>query len=415
MIKQITVFEIYNLDTKETFYVQNKEQFCFEHNLTRRLLDRTRTGERTHHKRYVLRPKKLQFIESDDGDKYIYNTNIKGYVIPIIENKKSDEELLDKELTVANQKIQRLQDQLRIVRKINREQNRQMSITDDFVDAVVDILSHKKFGNKHQIIKKESDSNKSMIIQLSDLHLGKVVDLEHNKFNFGVATRRLLNYVYKIKEYAEAFSINNATIVFTGDIFNLDSHFDSLLTNEDNRANSFVIGLDILSYFLDSLSKHINLSCIGVVGNESRIRTSEYQSNNDRIASNNFDSLLFKILKRTHKNINWIGECDKLNDVIKIKDKNIAICHGDKIKHTKDDVLKFKLRMMEQINDKIDYVIFGHIHSTLITPTFSRSGSLVGADEYSSNALNISESRATQNMYIIDKDITAIEIKLQDL
>lgn len=412
MSKSIMVFEIYNIDTKETFYVQNKEQFCFEHNLTRRLLDRTRAGERTHHKRYVLRQIKYQFIESEDGDRFLYGSNIRGYVIPVVEQKKSDEELLDKELAVANKKIQKLQDQVRILRKINREQNRQMSITDDFVDEVVNILQYKKFGNKNEVIKKDINSNKSMIIQLSDLHLGKVVDLEHNKFNFGMATTRLLNYVYKIKEYSEALSIDNAIVVFTGDIFNLDSHFDSLLTNEDNRANSFVIGLDIISYFLDSLSKHLKLSCIGVVGNESRIRTSEYQSNNDRIASNNFDSLLFKILKRTHKNINWIGECDKLNDVIKVKDKNIAICHGDKLKHTKDDILKFKLRMMEQINDKIDYVIFGHIHSTLITPNFSRSGSLVGADEYSSNALNISESRASQNIYIIDKEITAIEIKL---
>lgn len=412
MSKSIMVFEIYNIDTKETFYVQNKEQFCFEHNLTRRLLDRTRAGERTHHKRYILRQGKRQFIESEDGDKFLYGSNIRGYVISVVEQKKSDEELLDKELTVANKKIQKLQDQVRILRKINREQNRQMSITDDFVDEVVNILQYKKFGNKNEVIKKDINSSKSMIIQLSDLHLGKVVDLEHNKFNFGMATTRLLNYVYKIKEYSEALSIDNAIVVFTGDIFNLDSHFDSLLTNEDNRANSFVIGLDIISYFLDSLSKHLKLSCIGVVGNESRIRTSEYQSNNDRIASNNFDSLLFKILKRTHKNINWIGECDKLNDVIKVKDKNIAICHGDKLKHTKDDILKFKLRMMEQINDKIDYVIFGHIHSTLITPNFSRSGSLVGADEYSSNALNISESRASQNIYIIDKEITAIEIKL---
>lgn len=412
MSKSIMVFEIYNLDTKETFYVQNKEQFCLEHNLTRRLLDRTRSGERTHHKRFVLREGRFQFLEDKNGDKILYGTEKIGYIVKITgERKKTNEEIMDKELTTAYKTIQRLQDQLRIVRKINREQNRQMSITDDFVDEVVNILSYKKFGNINNIIKKEY-SNKSMIIQLSDLHLGKVVNLEHNKFNFRVATERLMDYIYKIKEYSEAFSIDNATVIFTGDIFNLDSHFDSLLTNEDNRANSFVTGLDIISYFLESLSKHLKLSCIGVVGNESRIRTSEYQSNNDKIASNNFDSLLFKILKRTHKNINWIGECDKLNDVIKIKDKNIAICHGDKLKHTKDDVLKFKLRMMEQINDKIDYVIFGHIHSTFITPNFSRSGSLVGADEYSSNALNISESRASQNIYIIDDEITAIEIKL---
>ena len=118
------------------------------------------------------------------------------------------------------------------------------------------------------------------------------------------------------------------------------------------------------------------------------------------------------MLKRTHRHVEWIGDCDKLNDVIKVKGKNILLTHGDKIKHTKDEIQKLKYRMMEQIGEKIDYVIFGHIHSTLITSTYARSGSIVGADEYASNGLNISESVVSQNIYIVDDKITAIEVKL---
>lgn len=412
MSKSIMVFEIYNLDTKETFYVQNKEQFCLENNLTRRLLDRTRAGERTHHKRYVLRRGRHQFIESDDGDKYLYGTTLRGYVITVVESHKSDKDLVDKELTTAYKKIQRLQDSLRIARKINREQHRQMSITDDFIDTIVEILDSKKQFKRGKY-KETQQCNKTLVIQLSDLHFGKVVDLPHNKFNFEVARKRLINYANEIISYSKALGIENSIVCFTGDMTNLDSHFDSLLTNESNRANNFVTALDIMSEFLDILSENLNVKCVGVVGNESRIRTSEYQSNNDKIASNNFDTLLFKVLKRTHKHIGWIGECDKLNEVICVQGKNILLTHGDKIKHTQDGVLKLKYRIMEQINKKIDYVIFGHIHSTLITPSYSRSGSLVSADEYSSNGLNISDSVASQNIYIIDKNkITAIEIKL---
>lgn len=413
MNKPVMVFEIYHLDTKETFYVPHKEKFCMDHNLTRRLLDRTRAGERAHHKRYVLRKGKFQFIASDDGDKYLYGTDIKGYVIPVIEAKieKTDEELLEKELASANKKIQKLQDQLRVVRKINRQQNREMSITDDFINTVVEIVDNKKNWKKHHYQPK-IESDKTLVIQLSDLHFGKVVDLQHNKFNFDVATTRLINYAHKIIEYAKSFKINNAVICFTGDTTNLDTHYDSLLTNCDNRANNFVTAFDIMSMFVDILANHLSLKCIGVVGNESRIKTSEYQSNNDKIASNNFDSLLFKMLKRTHRHVEWIGDCDKLNDVIKVKGKNILLTHGDKIKHTKDEIQKLKYRMMEQIGEKIDYVIFGHIHSTLITSTYARSGSIVGADEYASNGLNISESVVSQNIYIVDDKITAIEVKL---
>jgi predicted phosphodiesterase len=411
MSKSIMVFEIYNLDTKETFYVQNKEQFCLEHNLTRRLLDRTRAGERTHHKRYVLRQGKFQFIESDDGDKYVYGTTLRGYIIPVVEQRKSEEELVDKELAIANRKIQKLQDQVRILRKINREQNRQMSISDDFIETVVELLDNKKVWNKGKY-QQPKEADKTLLIQLSDLHFGKVVDLPHNKFNFLVARERLIKYAQEIIRYTKSFNITNSVVCFTGDMTNLDSHFDSLLTNESNRANNFVTALDIMSEFLDILSDNLNVKCIGVIGNESRIRTTEYQSNNDKIASNNFDTLLFKVLKRTHKHIGWIGECDKLNDVICIQGKNILLTHGDKIKHTKDEVLKLKYRIMEQIGNKIDYVIFGHIHSTLITSNYARSSSIVGSDEYSSNNLNISESVVAQNIYIVDDKITPIEIKL---
>lgn len=405
------VFEIVNLDTGEKYFVSNKIAFCKDFNLTRRLLDYTRSGERHHHKRFVLKPHKLEFIKSEDGDKILYGTEIKGYVVSQSTKIKSEEEIISREMVVLKKQLQSYQDKLRIARKAIREQNRTETIQESFVDDVEAILLHKKFYFDSKV--KHIECEREMLIQLSDLHFGKVVNLEHNKYNLTIAKERMLKYANSIIEYGKIFKVKNVAIAITGDIFNLDTHMDSLLTNSDNRANCFVGGFDIMIAFLHKISSCFNVRVQGVLGNESRVRTTEYNSNVNKIASNNFDTLLFKILKRVCHGVEFIGDGDKLHDIVNVKGKNIAICHGDKFKHTKDEIYKFKARMMEQSKEQIDFVIFGHIHSTYITPTFARSGSLVGADEYAYNGLNISESVASQNIYIIDDvNITPIEIKL---
>ena len=419
-MQSIKVFKITDTRNSIVYYVRNKSLFCVENGLTIRLLSYTREGKRNHHKGYILDRDKYIFIPDKDGLETLYDTGENGVVMTVNQYEKEKEEIDDeynhvvKELVKTQRNVQRLRDNLRIVRKINRKNNREINIEEDFINNVVDILKDKVKYYEEQPMRTSYDyTEKAMLVQLSDLHIGKTVDLEHNKYNYKVAKKRLSKYLNKIVEYGQSLGVNYVTVAITGDLFNLDNHFDSLLTNEDNRANSFVEGLEMITHFIDVLYETFDrVNVIGVVGNESRIRTTEYQSNNNAIASNSFDTLLFKILKKLNPNVNFIGNCDTLSEIVKIKTKTIGIVHGDKFKHNKDEVYKLKSRLIEQYNTNINYIIFGHIHSTLITPTFARSGSLVGADEYAFNGLNISESRASQNIYIIDDEITAIEIKL---
>lgn len=415
------VFEIINLNTQEIYYVANKQQFCKDKNLTSRLLDYTLDGTRNHHKGYKLIGK-YEFILSKDGDKNLYENNVKGFIVKVVNSFDKKEELMEKEIYKLRQKNQSLQDNLRINRKINRQTFREQDILENFINKSIELLSKKI---EVAPIKIDTDSNKkcdlscnisnSLLVQLSDLHFGKTVDLPNNKYNFKIAKQRLDKYLLKIKDIIKKYNIDNVHIVFTGDIFTLDTYMDALLTNECNRAESFVEGLDIISDFLNNISKYSNsVRVVGVTGNESRIRTTEYHSNLDMLSSDNFDTLLFKMLSRLFKNISFENNCDKINDVIKIGRFNIAFTHGDKLgKQSFDDILKFKTKMINETNNPIDFVIFGHIHQTLITPLYARSGSLVGADSYSYNGLNIPYNTPSQNLYIIDdENITPIEIKL---
>lgn len=422
------IFKILNKKTKEEYYISNKENFCKKFNLTKRLLDYTYTGQRNHHKGFVLL-EKLEFIPSLDGSKLLYDNDTLGYLVYPIEYKSKNEEVqnnineleLKNELIKANKKIQSLTDKLRINKKLNREQNRKENIQENFIEEVVNLLNY-KIDNcmVYDEVKEDSiclSTPNELLVQISDVHFGKIIDIPVNKFNFNIAKQRFKTYSNKINYYVKKHDIDRITIAFTGDLINLDSHMDSLLSNEDNRANSFVEALDTLVDFINNIRVNVSsINIVGVTGNESRIRTSEYHSNVDKIANNNFDMLLCKILKRLFKNTNvwFINECNVLNYVFRIGRFNIAITHGDKLgKQSKDDILKFKTRMIEATNNPVDYVIFGHIHESLITSTYSRSGSLCGMDSYAYNGLNICNGISSQNIYLIQEDgITGIEIKL---
>ena len=65
---------------------------------------------------------------------------------------------------------------------------------------------------------------------------------------------------------------------------------------------------------------------------------------------------------------------------------------------------------------KIDYVIFGHVHSARVGDTFGRSSSMVGANDYSEKALNLG-GRASQNCYVFynNGNRDGIKVDLQNV
>ena len=65
---------------------------------------------------------------------------------------------------------------------------------------------------------------------------------------------------------------------------------------------------------------------------------------------------------------------------------------------------------------RIDYVIFGHVHSARVGDVFGRSSSMVGANDYSEKALNLG-GRASQNAYVFydSGNRDGIKIDLQNV
>lgn len=334
----------------------------------------------------------------------------------VVEGKKSETKVSDdiKYIQQLEKKVQELMDKNRILRKSARKYNREETIHEAFINEVADAMKSLKPVQEVEYI--HSNTDKIAIVQCSDWHMGTTVNLKNNQYNLDICHQRAMDYACKTIELLKSQDVNKVVIAITGDMYSLDDkNKDMLLSMEYNRGENFVRGVDIVSDFISIfVEAGYVVYCVGVVGNESRIDGHEYQTNIDALASNNFDAMMFKMMMRIFgERVMFINDGDVLNEIFTLNNKTFLFTHGDKIKnHNDQGISQYKSSMMEMFNLPIDYCVFGHLHSTLITPGYARSGSLMGANTYSQIGLGISGSIASQNVTIVGDDITTIQIKL---
>ena len=329
-----------------------------------------------------------------DGVQQYYCSGCGSYKRPI---GLDDKEILSENVKLAKNK-QRLQDSNRIERKAFREYARIENALVEYNKELIQSLEKyplNKFTTYHK-----ADGDKSCgIIHLSDLHLNELVSLAHNKHDFTEASKRLKKLAIKTKKYLTAFGIKNILIADTGDKLNSDRRLDELLNQATNRSNATILSAYLLQQFIIDLNEDFNISYACVTGNESRLKDEHGFS--DILATDNYDFTIYNMLRMLFKDckgINFVvGDPSEL--VVNIAKQNWLLLHGESIgKDVEGSVQKIKGKYASR-GVLVDYIIFGHVHSARISDQYSRGSSLVGDNDYSDKALQLS-GRASQNIYI---------------
>tara|TARA_R100000278_G_C5477172_1_gene166879 strand:+ start:4177 stop:5367 length:1191 start_codon:yes stop_codon:yes gene_type:complete len=325
--------------------------------------------------------------------------------------------ITDTELVKENVKLQKqkqsYQDINRIERKTFREYARVENAVSKYAENLCKIFDKYKLS---KLTKKHVETSKSVgVIQFSDIHFNELVNLEHNKYDFDVASARCKTFVDKAIMYFKTHNISNVLMVQSGDMLNSDRRLDEMLQMATNRAKATFLAVDIFQQVILHLNKHFNLSVCMVTGNESRVKQEWGWS--DVLATDNYDYTIFHTLRYIFKesNINFI-EGDPTEIVVNVAGQNLLVLHGNgsikgKIEQSINQIIgRYRLR-----GTKIDYVIFGHVHSARVGDNYARSSSMVGANDYSEKALNLS-GRASQNCYIFyeNGNRDGIKIDLQN-
>lgn len=330
--------------------------------------------------------------------------------------KEADKDLLLRANDIARQK-QSIQDNKRIDNKIFRENSRTVNMLESLNREFIDIIPRVKLEPFKPKKKDKKSEAKFGIIGLNDLHFNEIIEQTDlgNEYDFEIASARLKKYAEKADKIFSSQGINHVIICFLGDLLNSDRRISEIQYAATNRAKATFLSAYILQQFIsDLLSKGYKITINSVTGNESRI-DKDFEVT-DMAVSNNFDYVIHNMLKimfEKIKNIDFISG-DWKESLISIDGFNLLLLHGEYLKGEKS---------MEQLFSKwskkgviLNFVIYGHYHSTMITDFSARGASLCGSNDYSDRGLNLF-SRASQNIHIVNKDngVDSIKLDLQNV
>ena len=309
----------------------------------------------------------------------------------------ADKDIVEYNIRLAKQK-QKFQDLNRIERKSFREGTRQENALIEYNTEIIKLL--KRESLKTKLSKKKHNTEAAIVIQLADLHLNELVELESNKYDFDIASKRLQKYAYKVKEYVKFHKANKVLIAITGDLINSDRRLDEKLAMATNRAKATFLGVHLLKHFILDINEIAEVQVCCVTGNESRVNFELGWV--DMVASDNYDFTIFEMLRLLLPDINFLRG-DALELVVEINGKNMLVIHGHQLGRMDSNQVGKVISKYSARGVIIDFIICGHLHETMIRDNIARSASLVGSNAYSENALNLSGT-AAQNIYCFTDD-----------
>ena len=309
----------------------------------------------------------------------------------------ADKDIVEYNIRLAKQK-QKFQDLNRIERKSFREDSRQENALIEYNTEIIKLLKRESLNTK--LSKKKHNTESVIVIQLADLHLNELVEIESNKYDFDIASKRLQKYAYKVKEYIKFHKANKVLIAITGDLINSDRRLDEKLSMATNRAKATFLGVHLLKYFILDINEIAEVQMCCVTGNESRVNFDLGWVN--MVSSDNYDFTIFEMLRLLLPDINFLRG-DALEIVVEINGKNMLVIHGHQLGRMDSNQVGKVISKYSAKGVIIDFIICGHLHETMIRDNIARSASLVGSNAYSENALNLAGT-AAQNIYCFTND-----------
>jgi len=361
--------------------------------------------------------KLLEMIAS--GSKQIeiaeyFNCGLRTIQSRLADLRSSDDDIVKENIKLARQK-QKLQDLRRIENKSFKDQARNENAILEYNEELIKVIKRHKLPPFIYKKEKKKVGNSTGIIHITDVHFNELINLSMNKYDFTIASQRLQKFVYKAKKYFKTANIQNVFIAMTGDLMNSDRRPDEMLSEATNRSKATFLAVIILEQMLLDLAKDFNVTVASVIGNESRIGKDIGWV--EGVASDNYDYTIFNILKLLFRDSNIVFlSGNSIEQVVEIAGQNVLLIHGNQIKgnQVEQSIQKIKGKYISR-GIKIDYVLFGHLHSSRIGDTYARGSSVGGANAFSDGALQL-ESRAGQNIHIFSKnERDSIKIDLQEV
>lgn len=286
---------------------------------------------------------------------------------------------MQNELREIKKERQKLFDERLDINRSLRKESRLETTIDKIEDALSGIADRRYI----EYTPVYNDSNRDLIVCLSDLHIGADYAGFSGYYNSFVAKTRLNKYLNEIIEIQKLHNAENCTCVLLGDLISGSIHKTVSVTNKENVIEQVKLACEYIADFVYELGKHFKrVELKGVSGNHSRLEDKE-----DALLGERLDTLIIWFVKAMLKNAsNIVVEDTSIDDtlsVFMVRGKTYFAVHGDFDNVSESSIAK--LALWARITPYC--VLCGHKHHPTMTD-FSgikvvQSGCLGGSgDEY---------------------------------
>ena len=222
------------------------------------------------------------------------------------------------------------------------------------------------------------DGEDSMIICLSDLHIGQCFSSYFGEFNSDIAKERLDKYMNELLKIAKLNKVKKAYVCMLGDNISNSLHKTIEVSNKENVIDQLKLSIEYITSFCYELTRHFeNVYLTSASGNHSRLQAKDLAQHSERL-----DALIAWDVCRVLKNQeNFHSLLDNGIDdgisKINVDGKSYLLVHGDFDATTRQGYMK----LADMVEFFPDYILCGHRHfcSYSQETKFIQSGSLAGS------------------------------------
>ena len=297
-------------------------------------------------------------------------------------NDKIDQKQLDK-MMIGKREFERKKIQFRDERNAWQKQNYIDARAEEKLDRLEEELTSigKINFEKHEEVQVSSDND--MLVILSDLHIGQTFDSAFGKYNTDIAEDRLRQLLNNIISIQKTHNSENCYVSLQGDLISGNIHKSIQVTNREDVIEQIKIATELISSFCYELSKHFRVVFMtNVSGNHTRI-----ESKKDAIHDERLDDIISWAVELSLKHIRNFHVLKRNIDTgiadISIRNKTYIAVHGDMDSYNKSGVQNLCLAL-----GFVPYaILFGHLHTCSVDEAngvkMIRGGSLAGCgDQY---------------------------------
>lgn len=304
--------------------------------------------------------------------------------------------------------------------KVLREINKGKRELIDFAIIAEDIgnaFKEHDFGSMKFTPEEVQEPNeRKMIVGLSDLHIGALVNTDINTYNYNVAIERMSLYASRILSEARRNNVRDLYVMNLGDVIeHATMRYSQGYNAEFTFSEQIVLASDLIINFLKYLAgQGFNITYAGIAGNHDRITDKDKNIDGDHVVKPINHAVKSFIQYSQIPNVKY-EQAKDYGHSIEMNGRNIKFVHGD-LDSLKDDSLVAKHSSLDGVN--YDMVVLGHFHHFReMEVGFDKRvvvfGSLKGADDYGERIRKISV--ASQGLIIIDElgniDVKRVQLK----